>query len=291
MKRVLNLSKHLKFPKHPSVQFTKFTFSGGEEHIKINPLLVNKNDHIAIASNITSSQSFMETLLATDALKLMGIKKIDLIAPYFPYARQDRVMVDGEPFSLKMITRILNTQNYNKVFVLDPHSDITNALMDNIQVIDNADYLRFCWNDIKSNNGITDNNKKICLVSPDAGAEKKIWKIAKNLNAQDVILGSKRRDVTDGKILDTCIVGDVHNKMAVIYDDIIDGGATFISLAKVLKQQGASKLYLICSHGIFSKGTDVLNMFDGIYTTDSFKITNEKNVKTIGIDTFFDYEK
>ena len=120
----------------------------------------------------------------------------------------------------------------------------------------------------------------------DAGAEKRVWNIAKEINAHDVILASKIRNVETGKIIHTSINGDVKGKTCIIIDDIIDGGATFIYLAQLLKKNGANKVYLIVSHGIFSKGLDVLKDLDGIYTTDSIKIINEKNVKTFSINKY-----
>ena len=93
-----------------------------------------------------------------------------------------------------------------------------------------------------------------------------------------MIRGSKVRDVTNGRILKTDVGGDVKGKICVICDDILDGGATFIELANLLREKGAIKVYLIVSHGIFSKGVTTLHtdsnsktpVLDGIYTTDSF---------------------
>lgn len=85
-------------------------------------------------------------------------------------------------------------------------------------------------------------------------------------------MGTKNRDVRDGKILSTDFIGNVVDKHCVIVDDIIDGGYTFIELAKILKNKGAKTVYLVVSHGIFSKGIDELKIhIDGVYTTNSIK--------------------
>lgn len=285
MKKILNLSKHMKLKKCFSIPFTKLTFSGGEEHIKIDPLFVDSNDHVMIVNNITSSQEVMSTLMATNALRGFGIKKIDLFTPYFPYARQDRKMIQGEPFSLKVMADLINLQKYDTVHVLDQHSDVTSALVDNINLIDTTKFVKTCWNRIVMDNPKTD----LCIVSPDAGAEKKVWKIAKTVEVNNVILGSKHRDVTNGNIKETIIIGDVKYKGCVIFDDIIDGGATFIKMEQLLREKGASKVFLVASHGIFSKGFDVLKMFDKIYITDSFRMVNENNIETIPIESFYDF--
>jgi len=100
-------------------------------------------------------------------------------------------------------------------------------------------------------------------------------------------LASKHRNVNTGKIINTSVHGDVKNKTCVICDDIIDGGATFIILADLLKKMGANKVYLIVTHGFFTKQYDVLKNIDGIYTTDSIKIINQDNIKTVLINDFY----
>ena len=147
---VLNLSKNFKF-NYPSIKFTSFVFSGGEEHIKIEEdEFINKTERFIIASNMANSSDLMKIFLATDVLKTINNNaKIELFSPYFPYARQDRRMTYGEPFSIKVITNIINNQKYDKVHVFDPHSDITTALIDNINVIDNFNFVKLSWNDIK----------------------------------------------------------------------------------------------------------------------------------------------
>jgi len=166
--KTLNLSSHLKFYKYPLINFNKFNFKSGEEHIKIENQL-NKYDKILLVSTMaekTLSSDITTTLLATDALKEMGVKHIELFTPYFPFSRQDRVMVNGEPFSLRVMAKQINSQKYKKVHILNPHSNITNVLVNNIQLIDDNKFIEKCWMDIK------DDNK--CLISPDAGAEKNI---------------------------------------------------------------------------------------------------------------------
>jgi ribose-phosphate pyrophosphokinase len=124
--------------------------------------------------------------------------------------------------------------------------------------------------------------KEFILVSPDAGASKKIYKIAEQIGyTGNVITCSKDRDV-NGKLTKTVvpITNEQHTmlhkgpyKDFIIIDDICDGGATFINIAKQLKANGwKNKIYLIVTHGIFSKGFKELSeYFDGIYCTNSYK--------------------
>lgn len=260
--------------------FKHFAFSGGEEHVKLfDPTnassveLFKKAESFTILTNAQNSSSIMQTLLTTDALRRINKNaKIELFMPYFPYARQDRVMVSGEPFSLKVMTSLINSMQYDKVHVLNPHSEVTIALLDNIEQIDNSLFVEYALDHIY----LKVDRKWLAIVSPDAGAEKKTYDLAKKLGITDIILGTKKRDVKDGKILKTDFVGDVSGKDCVIVDDIIDGGRTFIELAKVLRDNGANSVYLIVSHGIFSSGIEELKKhIDAIYTTNSIKYCKE----------------
>lgn len=120
------------------------------------------------------------------------------------------------------------------------------------------------------------NLDNIILVSPDAGASKKIYKLAEQIGYKgDIITCSKDRD-KDGKLTKT-IVPITDNiikskKDYIIIDDICDGGATFINIAKELKKlYNCNKIYLIVTHSIFSKGFEELSKyFDGIYCTNSY---------------------
>jgi ribose-phosphate pyrophosphokinase len=126
-----------------------------------------------------------------------------------------------------------------------------------------------------------DEEDQIVLVSPDAGAYKKVFDVAKEFNIENVITASKVRDINNGKILRTEVpsIEKYDDDMKyVIVDDICDGGRTFIELAKVIKEQKPNaKIYLVVTHGIFSYGFDPLaQYFDGIYTTNSCQdITND----------------
>lgn len=242
--------------------FDKFQFNGGERHIKIQPFNFDENTRIIIEQNIFNSNDLIDLLLATDALRRMGINHIELICPYIPYARQDRVMIKGEPLSIKVFTNIINSQNYEKVYVLDPHSDVSAALINNIKLI-KINYSQ-CFDGI---------NFPV-LVVPDAGALKKCYKIAKEYNILDIVECSKIRDVNNGKIVGTKINKNgisLEGRSCFIIDDICDGGMTFIKIAEKLRENDVANVNLIISHGIFSKGLHVFNdLIDRIYCCNCF---------------------
>ena len=185
--------------------------------------------------------------------------KIHFFIPYFPYARQDRVMTSGESFALQVAADVIKSCNPEDVEVLDPHSDVLAGLFPPGML-----KIRYQW-DIVYGMMLGQVPPNSYLVSPDAGALKKIYKLA-NYTKFPVIESSKIRDVSTGEIVVTKIVNNPVPKdqpvNLIVVDDIIDGGRTFIELAKVLRSEFVvEKLYLFATHGIFSKGKACLEEY------------------------------
>lgn len=244
-----------------SIDFESFVFNGGEPHIKILERLTNE-DEVTITIRIRSFNNVGLLLIATDALRRMEVGKIHLVVPYFPAARQDRLMVTGESLSVKVYADIINAQNYRSVLILDAHSEVAPAILNQVKNISNHNYLTSCLQ----------NEKDYVLISPDGGALKKIYKLSEFLNGVPVVECSKMRDVKTGKLSGFKVyVDELEGKTCVIVDDICDGGGTFLGLAKELKKKNCGKLILIVTHGIFSKGLgELTETFDEVFSTNSF---------------------
>ncbi len=276
---IFNLSKSIRNPITTQIYklINSLTFPGGEEHVRIHDTdmmkyLLKESTKVTLIGDMSSSSGIMKTIMFTNLLRSFDQNmKINFLAPYFPYARQDRRMTEGEPLSIKVFANLINQQKYHTVSIFDPHSDVTPALIDNVNVVDNIKFVEAVFDSLQLEHYNLDLSNTF-IVSPDAGAEKKISKIAKHLAHHNVVYCTKQRDVLTGQIIATNIPLDVNleNKTCVIIDDIIDGGYTFIELAKGLKNRGVSKIYLVASHGIFSRGIDIFNdLIDDVFTTDS----------------------
>lgn len=273
---ILNLDpKFAPFQNQEEIKFQSFTFSGGEPHIKIAPDF-DTNRKVTITHRLNSFNDLGLLCVTVDALRRMDVKIIDLFIPYFPAARQDRVMIPGEPLSVKVYADIINAMQLNKVYVFDAHSEVTPALLNNSTVIPNYTFIKAVLESIGNN---------VKLISPDGGALKKIYKVSEFLGGVEVVECNKSRDVKTGKLSGFKVYeNDLQGMDCLIVDDICDGGGTFVGLAEELKKKNAGKLYLAVSHGIFNKGFEVLNCFDGIFTTNSFKDFEGESVKVIGLD-------
>jgi len=257
------------------IKYENFTFPGGEESVKLDETLhryyyIDSTMRINITGNIESSKELIELLLLTDALRRFynfyyENVVIHLTVPYFPYARQDRVMVTGESFSLKVITDIINAQNYRSVTIYDPHSEVVVSLLNNCSVISQVDGIRHLFNKHPE-------LKECILVAPDAGALKKTQKISQEFK-MNMIHAEKQRDLNTGEITGTRVYDSesFNNKDYLIVDDICDGGRTFIELAKELRKTTNVKIFLYVTHGIFSKGLDVFdNLIEKVYCRNVF---------------------
>lgn len=255
------------------IEYKSFLFAGGEPHIKIS----NNFDvaaPVTITQRINSFNDLGMICITVDALRRIGVKEIELFIPYFPAARQDRVMIPGEPLSVKVYADIINAMALASVTVFDPHSEVTPALLNNCVTVSNHEFIKQV---------IAKIGTEVKLISPDGGALKKIYKVSEFLGGAEVVECSKSRDVKTGKLSGFKVYAeDLAGADCLIVDDICDGGGTFIGLAEALKAKNAGKLYLAISHGIFSKGFDELGRyFEQIFTTDSIKEVDHDGVTQI----------
>lgn len=266
--------------------FETFFFPGGECGIEWKSLnLIRKP--VTLLSRINNGNDLLRLLTVTNALKNEGFE-LSLFLPYVPGARQDRINHTGEPLSIKVYTDIINAQNYLSVTILDPHSDVAPALINNCIV-------KPIWPIIREivrtkSDEYTEIIGYDTILIPDAGATKKIFSYYfPNLEFNKrltFIQCLKKRDTATGKLSGFRIVDEIpHGSRCLIVDDICDGGGTFIGLKNKL-QVPLKKIGLFVTHGIFSRGVqDLIKSkdnpigFDEIFTTNSIRDNQPKEVK------------
>lgn len=281
----------------------KSSYPGGERRIVIPELLkmFKKIEHpmniqdIIICARIKSPSDLIDLILCDEIVenfKAPYTEKI-LICPYFPYAREDKRSEPGVAFSLKAICNLINHMNFSCVKVLDPHSGILYALLNNVQPIPRTPLWYGAVSDIAKEINtplsakFTTNTR---VIVPDYGAVERTNNFCKAFNSSvhlyfNQIQCSKERDPNTGKLSGFKVhatANQCRNKHAIIVDDICDGGGTFIGLAKELDKLGFKKKFLIVSHGIFSQGyRHLFKYYDKIYTTDSWQNfpTDKENPK------------
>ena len=285
--RVLNLTD----VEASEIKYTISRFPDGQQQVAIKILekeLIYSDLHpiggasiksweypvVQIKARLNNFQDLELIICATKSLRNLGVKKIHLYTPYFLGSRSDRQFEEGGNNYLKdVICPIINSLNFKSVTVLDPHSDVLEACLNNFNKDSNIKLIVHSLGKIYKDLNLN----QFILVSPDAGANKKIYKLAKQIGYEgDIITCSKERN-TSGELVETTVpIRQRHQgKDIIIIDDICDGGATFINIAKSIKEDKFfkdCKIYLIVTHGIFSKGfIPLAQYFDGIFCTNSYK--------------------
>ena len=269
-------SLNLIYPEKSTIKFETLVFPDGQPHIKLDMESVrgiDKKQILRLYTRITHPQDLLLLLFIKNSLDYLEFENVELYISYLLAARMDRVMLEGEPFSLKVMSQVINQANFKKISIFDPHSEVATALIDRSYSIPNHAYVK----DVLDHYYKKNDKQAFCLVSPDAGALKKIHKLAQYLGTPDVVECMKERDLKTGALTSfKTTVNDLSGQTCFIIDDICDGGGTFAGTAEMLKAKGAEKVILVVSHGVFSKGTQI-KWVDEIYTTDSFRPVENVN--------------
>ena len=174
--------------------------------------------------------------------------------PYLPYARQDKAISNNTTFALHAFAAILNSGPFSKVTAIDAHSLKASMLIDNFENISPEPFIHYV---IKK---MSEKYEKIVAIFPDEGAKKRYQGLI-DTSKVEIIYGKKERDLNTGEITGLSLEGNITSitgaGVAVI-DDICDGGATFLELAKVINPFEPKIMALAVTHGLFSRGRDVL---------------------------------
>lgn len=240
-----------------SGEYTLMQFPSGELQITVKGFSnLNSNYNVRITGSILSSDNIMELLQLVEAIRTENslLNDISLVMPYYAYSRQDRRCNKGESFSLKVFANLINSCNFSKVTTFDNHSDVSTALLNNCYNIPVWQLLLDAQYTIK----LKEYNY---FISPDAGANKKVFNCSKLFNIP-MIRADKIRDTSNGKILDTQIFAtseQLKNSKVLIIDDICQGGRTFEELAKALKViEPSCTIHLYVTHGFFNNGFNAM---------------------------------
>ena len=260
---------NLAYPEKSDIAFKVNQFPDGQQSLDIIDVDKINGSTVKIYTRIRSFRDLELIICANRILRNNGVHAVVLYVPFFLGARSDRKFKQGGVNYIKeVIAPIINSQNFDTVLTLDPHSDVLEACLNNFEKISNSIIVKSALQDI--------NKEDVILISPDGGALKKIYDIAEDFDIPNVITASKHRDIKTGKITSTEVpLSDARyykDSKFVIVDDICDGGRTFVELAKAIRVKVPdAKIYLVVTHGLFTSGFSELNeQFEKIYTTNSY---------------------
>ncbi|CDE97734.1 MAG TPA: ribose-phosphate pyrophosphokinase [Cyanobacteria bacterium UBA10660] len=220
-------------------------FSDGEIYVQVKESV--RGDDVFIIQPVCNpvNENLMELLIIIDAFKRASAKTITAVIPYYGYARQDRKTSGREAITAKLVADLLTTAGANRVLAMDLHTGQIQGFF-NI-LVDHIFATNVLVNYIKDLGIPTEN---MVAVSPDMGGANRTRHFAKKLDIPIAII-DKRRDKHNEAIA-TNVIGDVENKVCLMFDDIIDTAGTICEAAKLLKSKGAKDVYVGATHPVFS---------------------------------------
>ncbi|MFD0768352.1 ribose-phosphate diphosphokinase [Bacillus sp. CGMCC 1.60114] len=244
----LNSNKALaeQIAKHIGVELGKCSvarFSDGEIQINIEESIRGCDVFIIQSTSFPVNEHIMELLIMIDALKRASAKTINIVIPYYGYARQDRKARSREPITAKLVANLLETAGATRVITLDLHAPQIQGFFD-IPI----DHLMGVpiLSDYFEKKGLKD----IVIVSPDHGGVTRARKMADRLKAPIAIIDKRRPRPNVAEVMN--IVGNIEGKTAILIDDIIDTAGTITLAANALVENGASEVYACCTHPVLS---------------------------------------
>jgi ribose-phosphate pyrophosphokinase len=253
------------------IEFQVKHFPSGEQNFTFpfNPLL---DDIITIEWYYENDSELFTLINIVQHIRNKDINKyIGLFLPYIPHARMDRVENSEDVFTLKYFTEVINSLKFNRVDVFDPHSNVSTALLNNVNIIDINRILQQVIEFIKVD------TQNLILYFPDAGAYKRYNKIPVISKFDKKIYGEKKRNWKTHRIEGLEIHGDclsdLPNATILMIDDIISYGGTFYYSALELKALGCNNIYAYASH----TETEMLNEEKGTF----IKLLNNDTVKRL----------
>ncbi|MCM0583361.1 ribose-phosphate pyrophosphokinase [Weissella diestrammenae] len=265
----------------PLMPITITSFADGEIYERV--LESVRGDDVYLIAPIAGevNDSFMEIMIAVDALRRASAYRINLVLPYFGYVRQDRKTKSREPITAKMVSSLIEMNGVARVLAVDLHADQVQGFFDiPVDQLLSAPLLTEYF----FGRNLTDD---MTVFAPDHAGAGRARQFAAILDTPWGVINDRavQSDITSPN----GIVGDVKGRRAIVVDDIIDTGRRMITSARALKHAGATEVYVVATHGVFSDGSvEALATCEEIakvIVTDSVEIPTEKQFAKLEIMT------
>lgn len=219
------------------------TFSDGEITVQINENVRGADVFVVQSTCMPVNNNIMELLLMIDALKRASAGRITAVMPYYGYARQDRKAQPRVPISARLVADLLTATGIHRVLTIDLHAGQIQGFFD-IPV----DHLYSA--PVLSEYIKTEYLDDVVIVSPDAGGVERARAFAKRLDASLAIIDKRREKANVSQVMH--VIGDVNDKNAILFDDMIDTAGTITQAAAAIKANGAKKVLAACAHAVLS---------------------------------------
>lgn len=262
------------------VPTTAYDFANGETFVRFEESVRGVDAFVIQAHPAPINHWLMEQLLMVDALKRASAKRITVVAPFFPYARQDKKHKGREPISARLVVDLFKAAGANRIMSVDLHSPQIQGFFDG--PVDHlwalpmlADYVKEKWG-----------NEELTVVSPDSGRVRvaDIW--ADRLGAPLAIIHKRRDPNVPNQVSVHELVGEVEGRTCLLVDDMIDTGGTIVAAAKALKENGAKRVIVAATHAVLSHpAVERLSdeSIDAVVVTNTLPITPDKEFANLTV--------
>lgn len=221
------------------------TYADGETQINLIDSVRGKDVYLIQSTSAPVNDNLMELLITVDALRRASAKSINVVMPYYGYARQDRKARAREPITSKLVANMLEVSGIDRLLTVDLHAAQIQGFFD--IPVDHlmgqpliADYFE--------RRGLTGHD--VVVVSPDHGGVTRARRLSALLNAKLAIIDKRRPKANVAEIMN--IIGDVKDKTCILVDDMIDTAGTITLAANALEGLGAKEVYASCTHAVLS---------------------------------------
>ncbi len=220
-------------------------FSDGETRVEILENIRGRDVFLIQSTCPPANEYLMELLLMADACRRASAKTISAVVPYFGYSRQDRRPRNTRgPVSAKLVADLIEASGISRIITIDLHADQIEGFFS--IPVDNVYSAPVLLGDIWKQK-----YSSLVLVSPDVGGVTRARAIARRLdNAGLAIIDKRREQANKSEVVN--IIGDVEDKTAVIFDDMVDTAGTLCNAAAALKEQGANIIVAYAAHPVLS---------------------------------------
>ena len=259
---------------------TAYDFANGETFVRFEESVRGVDAFVIQSHPYPINQWIMEQLLMVDALKRASAKRITVVAPFFPYARQDKKHKGREPISARLMADLFAAAGANRIMSVDLHTPqiqgFFNGPVDHLWALPTlADYVAEQWG-----------NEALTVVSPDSGRVRvaDIW--ADRLGAPLAIIHKRRDPDVPNQVSAHELVGEVEGRTCLLVDDMIDTAGTIVAAAAALKKNGAARVIVAATHAVFSEpAVERLSgdSVDAVVVMDTLPIPEEKRFEKLTV--------
>ena len=259
-------------------------FANGELHCKYGDSIRGADVFIfqghCSTSDMSINDALMEQLIMVDAARRASAKRITVVAPFYGYARQDRKAEGREPITAKLVADMLTVAGADRVVSVDLHTGQIQGFFD--KPLDHLTALPILIECCKTAGDPND----LVIVSPDAGGVKAAKRLANHLGADLAFVNKIRPKGVANVVEASNVIGNVAGKMCILLDDMIDTAGTIVAAAQLLKDEGATEVWAMATHGVLSDpATERLknSVLEKVVVTNTLPLGPEKQIDKLEV--------